>query len=197
MQKNIWLAIHVGHGLHNVAQFDVTGDFADAKLRVLTHLEPHDLGIFEGKVVEYLVAPELMLNEKQAALAVLRKFESAQQEGKGLSVATFSEQVVTLLVNAVYDLDCHAQTMVVLHAKGEPGKSGDVTKHGLDDEGCLIDWPYGVLSPSIELGELAGIGFDEVHDVYRERQEASRAKLRDQGVKDGEVVKHICNHPQS
>jgi hypothetical protein len=197
MHQNIWLAIHVGHGLDNVAQFNISGDPSDARLRLRNHVEPHDGEIFNGKFIERVIAPESMRNEKQAALDVLAQFARVRGLGKALSVITFSHHVASLLLNAAHELNCHLQTVIVLHAKGEPGTCGEVTVHELDAEGFLLnDFPYGALHPDIDRFELANVGFSEVHDMYRERQELSRTNQQNQG-KAGVTVSYVHNHPKS
>jgi hypothetical protein len=94
-----------------------------------------------------------------------------------LSVVVFSSDVVSALLNAVYFLDVSANTRVVLH-RNEKQTTGEqsYTIHTLDEEACLVDWPYGVLYPSVDEHELASLGFPEALEIHARRERERKAK---------------------
>lgn len=183
MDKNqsLQLIIHVGAGLEDVARF--TGhwdDFAPAKTRVCGYIEPIDEAFSDGKSVLGLVAPEALRNPQDALVDVLTTLARTKRERQVLSLTLFSGDLLGSLLGCVNDLDMSANVVVLLHARSE--RSPAYTAHRLDEEACLIDWPYGVLNAQCERPELAALGFPEVHEIHQRREAAYREQLKANGV---------------
>jgi len=179
--QDLQLIVHVGAGLQDVARF--TGhwdDFAPAKTRIAGYLEPIDEAFAGGKSVLSLVAPETLRTSQDTLLDVLETLARTKRERQVLSLTLFSGDLLGSLLGCVYDLDLAASVVVLLHARGEPASS--YTVHQLDNEACLLDWPYGVLTAQCERPELAALGFPEVHQIHQRRDAAHQEKLKATGV---------------
>jgi hypothetical protein len=177
--QNLQLIIHTGPGLHEIADFD--GNCL-AVHHAIRRLEGHVIMVedllLRGKPVQRYIAPEMLTSPQKALEQVLELFAHCQKvEGKVLSVVVFSSDVVSALLNAVYFLDVSANTRVVLH-RNEKQTTGEqsYTIHTLDEEACLVDWPYGVLYPSVDEHELASLGFPEALEIHARRERERKAR---------------------
>ena len=181
--QDLQLVIHVGPGLQDVAGFSDTCDkFELAKTRVIEYIKPINNQLFDGKRTSPLVAPETLRHAQDTLLVILKTLARTRHDGFVLSLVLFSGDVLGTLLGCVYDIGMCANTVVILHARGELGATDGYTVHHLDEEGCLLDWPYGVLDAHCERAELAGLGFPEVHEIHRQREAAYQAKLKAKGV---------------
>lgn len=179
--QDLQLIVHVGAGLQDVAQFSGHWeDFAHAKKRVADYLEPIEEVLADGKSVLGLVAPETLRSSQDTLLDVLKTLARTKRERQVLSLTLFSEDILGTLLGCMYDLDLSGNVVVLLHARGE--RASAYTVYRLDEEACLIDWPYGALTAHVERAELVALGFPEMHEIHQRRDAAYPAKLKAKGV---------------
>jgi hypothetical protein len=158
-RPNARIVLHVGPGLE---RYCVPGDEVATRralrerVRDLAELASIHETLYEPHS-ELMVAPEVLRTEAAATLEVLRQFHTVRQHGNStvLAVVTFSHGLVMTLVNALVDLNLHRELLICLHGDNE-GPS----VHGMDEEGFLENWPYGVLDTNIDKGTLLGLGLD-------------------------------------
>jgi len=153
------IVLHVGPGLE---RFCTPGDEVATRralrerVRDIAELAGVHETLYE-RASHLLIAPEVLRTEAAAAIEVLRQFHAVRQHGTStvLAVVTFSQGLVMTLVNALVALNLHRELLICLHGDNE-----GLSVHGMDDEGFLEHWPYGVLDTNIDKSTLQGLGFD-------------------------------------
>lgn len=158
-RPNARIVLHVGPGLE---RYCMPGDDVATRralrerVRDLAELASIHETLYEPHS-ELMVAPEVLRTEAAATIEVLRQFHAVRQNGTStvLAVVTFSHGLVMTLVNALVDINLHRELLICLHGDNE-GPS----VHGMDEEGFLENWPYGVLEQTIDKGTLLGLGFE-------------------------------------
>ena len=141
--------LHVGTGLEAYSKGEAPLVAID-KLKTMMNGAFRDISTLPRN--KFMVGPEFLRNETEAAKNVMAAFLCAYKEkDTTLCVATFSSGLATALVNAMVDCNLHHELVVCLHA--DAANEG-YTSHRLSKEGYLQDWPFGVLTPSLERDEL-------------------------------------------
>lgn len=103
-----------------------------------------------------LVSPEAWRNEQDAVREVMKKFSAVRQlGGTALTVVTFSQNVLSGILDAVVQVKFHDEVAVCVHSE----KEGDVTVHRMNDDGVLQDWPYGCLQALLSEDDLEPFDF--------------------------------------
>ena len=142
------IILHVGNGLDEYSKGEAPLVAIDKLKSMMTRVYA-DLSAH--KHIRYLVNPESLRSEAHAFNCVLTAFSNAcKEEATVLSVALYSSTVLSAVISALIDLDMGASLVVCLHHEphsyGSQG-TGRYTLHGLDADGFLENWPYGVLDP--------------------------------------------------
>lgn len=154
--------LHVGPGLAQYSKpGDYVGDFVETlkTLRVMTkelaYVTSTQESMYQAGSIR-LIAPEAMRNEAKAALDVMASFAEVRQTPRAvLVVVCLSEGIVSALLGALVDTNLHSELAVCLHSE-----AGNVSVHRMDIDGCLEDWPYGVLSSHVSSIALEELGFN-------------------------------------
>lgn len=104
-----------------------------------------------------LAIPELMTTSSRAALTVMERFRPlASEPGAVLSVASFCHDAINEVLNAVVEFELGNLLLVCLHSQAD---SPDFTKHQMDNDGFLLDWPYGILSPQLDENAMHALNY--------------------------------------
>lgn len=150
------LVLHVGEGLgKHIPEDNIS--ISLNRMRELMESQAHLTGTefaYASNSGYVLAAPELLRTESAAVRRVMLAFSQALASKKVLTVMTFSHGVVGAVLNAVVEVGMHKHLAICLHHA-----DGGITVHGMDDEGFLEDWPYGVLDAQIDTDELKELGF--------------------------------------
>lgn len=159
---NMRLCLHVGPGLSRftgqVGSAEVTQVLAkvESVVRNATRSLPSGAAL-DHKESVLLVAPELLRDEAATALDVMRKFRKVRATpGTLLTVATFSQNVASAIIDAMCGIGYPDELIVCYH---QDTNKGLPSVHWLDDEGRLTNWRFGVLYAHLEEDDLRELDF--------------------------------------
>jgi hypothetical protein len=148
--------VHVGPGLDRFHQLpDAAANGALSSLVYKAHATSMESEQYRWLSEVMVIAPEVRRSEAATVRDIMAQFRAKRQQGGTLlTVVTFSQNVLSAILDAMVHVKFHDEIAVFLHAE-----DGTFSCHRMTEDGQLENWVYGALCSIMDDGAFRELDF--------------------------------------